>query len=105
MLDTEKLNEAETPTLEWEETEIPNGVPRWNHCSIMVAAIPSWKYFIFGGSTSEFTEGQSRSLGKFNCNIDIFDDATRTWDTPTLDDEGGLGASHNPEKRELTQVV
>lgn len=43
MLDTVKLNEAETPTLEWEETELGNGIPRWNHCSLMVAAIPSWK--------------------------------------------------------------
>jgi len=43
MLDTEKMNEAETPTLEWEETELGNGLPRWNHFSIMVEAIPSWK--------------------------------------------------------------
>jgi len=37
MLDTE------AETLEWEETEIPNGQPRWNMSSVMVEAIPSWK--------------------------------------------------------------
>jgi hypothetical protein len=30
-------------TLEWQDLEIANKDPRWNHIGIMVEAIPSWK--------------------------------------------------------------
>ena len=36
-------------TKEWYDPDIYNEIPRWNHSSFMVHAIPSWKYFIFGG--------------------------------------------------------
>lgn len=34
---------------EWNIPEIYNEIPRWNFSAIMVEAIPSWKYFVFGG--------------------------------------------------------
>lgn len=43
-------------TCEWNDNEILNGVARWNHSAVMVEAIPSWKYFIFGGESTDFGE-------------------------------------------------
>jgi len=40
----------DTETYEWTDADIPFEYPRWNHTTLMVEAIPSWKYFIFGGS-------------------------------------------------------
>lgn len=36
-------------TNEWTDPDIYNGTPRWNHSSVLVPAIPTWKFFIFGG--------------------------------------------------------
>jgi len=54
---------------------------------------------------AEYTEGTSRSLGAFGNDICIFDDATRTWDSPTLDDDTGVALPNLPEKRELSSIV
>ena len=51
-------------TREWNDPDIYNDVPRWNHSAIMVEAIPSWKYFIFGGESAYFSEGAARSFGQ-----------------------------------------
>lgn len=45
-------------TQEWSDPDIYNDVSRWNHSAVMVEAIPSWKYFIFGGESTNFNEGQ-----------------------------------------------
>lgn len=50
-------------TCEWFDPDIFNGVARWNHAAIMVEAIPSWKYFIFGGESTDFGEAQPRTFG------------------------------------------
>ncbi len=45
----------------------------------MVEAIPSWKYFIFGGESTNFNEGQTRTFGSnvnTSCYLDI---ATMKW--------------------------
>ena len=52
-------------TKEWYDPDIYNETSRWNHCAIMVEAIPSWKYFIFGGETGDFPEGGPRHFGVF----------------------------------------
>jgi dynein heavy chain len=36
-------------TKEWTNPDIFNEVPRWNHSGVLVEAIPTWKFFIFGG--------------------------------------------------------
>ena len=51
-------------TCEWTDPDIFNGVCRWNHSSAMVEAIPSWKYFIFGGESQDFGEAQDRTFGQ-----------------------------------------
>lgn len=60
---------------------------------------------MFGGSCAEYTEGTARSLGNFDNQICIFDDATRSWDSPTLDDDTGVGMAMQPERREHTSIV
>jgi len=52
-------------TCEWSDPDIYNDVSRWNHSAIMVEAIPSWKYFIFGGESTNFNEGQTRTFGEY----------------------------------------
>lgn len=35
---------------EWIDPELTHEIPKWNAGGIMTPSIPSWKYFIFGGS-------------------------------------------------------
>lgn len=66
-------------TNEWSDPDIYNDVSRWNHCAIMVEAIPTWKYFIFGGESTNFNEGQARTFGTYvnsSCYLDI---GTMVW--------------------------
>jgi hypothetical protein len=39
-----------TETNEWSDIELLYGIPRWNMAAIFVEAIPSNKFFIFGGA-------------------------------------------------------
>lgn len=55
-----------TETLEWYDPELFHGEARRNHTAIFVEAIPSDKYFIFGGSCADFEEGQHRNLGTYS---------------------------------------
>ena len=63
-------------TCEWTDPDIFNGVARWNHAAMMVEAIPSWKYFIFGGESTDFGEAQPRTFGSCvntSCYMDLAD--------------------------------
>ena len=72
------LIEFDLETLAWAELdEVANGVSRWNHSAVMVEAIPSWKYFIFGGESTDFGEAQPRTFGtcvNSSCFMDLTDD-------------------------------
>lgn len=60
--------------MEWTDCDIFNGTPRWNHCSLLIEAIPTWKFFIFGGECAEFNEGAARTFGEYvnsSCYIDL----------------------------------
>lgn len=46
---------------EWIDPEISHEIPKWNHVGIICLSIPSWKYFIFGGSKGSFEEGGKRT--------------------------------------------
>lgn len=46
---------------EWFEPEISHHIPKWNHVGIICHSIPSWKYFVFGGSIGSFEEGGKRT--------------------------------------------
>ena len=59
---------------EWNDPDIFNGVPRWNHSGVLVEAIPTWKFFVFGGEQAEYNEGSARSFGEYantSCYLDL----------------------------------
>jgi dynein heavy chain len=66
-------------TGEWTDPDIYNDVSRWNHCAIMVEAIPTWKYFIFGGESTNFNEGQQRTFGAYVNTACYLDIGTMNW--------------------------
>ena len=66
-------------TNEWSDPDIYNDVSRWNHCAIMVEAIPSYKYFIFGGESTNFNEGQTRTFGQYVNTACFLDIASMRW--------------------------
>ena len=45
----------------------------------MVEAIPSWKYFIFGGESTNFNEGQARTFGEYVNSACCFDLGSMSW--------------------------
>lgn len=57
----------------WINPDINLEIPRWYHSSICIPAIPSWKFFIFGGSVGQFSEGESRTQTKFSDEIFYLD--------------------------------
>ena len=74
-------------TCEWSDPDIFNGVARWNHSSCMVEAIPSWKYFIFGGESTDFGEGQPRSFGSCVNTSCFMDLAAMKWQEISPEDD------------------
>jgi len=55
----------------------------------MVEAIPSWKYFVFGGESADFNEGAARHFGNYvnsTCFLDM-DPANMKWTTIASDPE------------------
>ena len=48
----------------WSELNVNFHTPRWNHCGLMVPALPHWKLFFFGGSSAYFEEGAPRNFGE-----------------------------------------
>lgn len=73
-------------TREWNDPDIYNGIPRWNHSAIMVEAIPSWKYFIFGGEAAEFSEGGNRKFGNCENSACYLDIDSEKWTTMQPED-------------------
>lgn len=45
----------------------------WNHSAFEVEAVPSWKYFIFGGSSCQFDETKPRERAKCINNVYVCD--------------------------------
>lgn len=45
----------------------------------MVKAIPSWKYFIFGGSSGNFEEGGNRTMSKMGDDTYVLDINSMKW--------------------------
>lgn len=66
-------------TKEWSDPDIYNDIARWNHSAIMVEAIPTWKYFIFGGESANFNEGQARTFGQYVNSACFLDLGTMEW--------------------------
>jgi dynein heavy chain len=66
---------------EWSDPDIYNEIPRWNHSSALVEAIPTWKFFVFGGECAEYNEGTARSFGAFVNSTAVYDLGTKKWNT------------------------
>lgn len=55
---------------QWNTFGIDNDLPcRWNHCAVDVESLPSWKYFIFGGSTGIPDDNKPRERGEVNNDV------------------------------------
>ena len=63
----------------WVDPELSHETPRWNHVAIMVSAIPSWKYFIFGGQTGNFEEGGNRTVSTLSDMSYVLDMKSMKW--------------------------
>jgi len=74
-------------TKEWTDPDIYNEIPRWNHSSCLVEAIPTWKFFVFGGECAEYQEGTARSFGTYNNTSCILDLGGLRWTTFASDPE------------------
>jgi hypothetical protein len=65
----------------------------------MVEAIPSWKYFIFGGESTDYGEAQPRAFGQVvnsSCYLDL---ESMKWTTIELEDDV------MPPPREYTAIT
>ena len=91
----------DTETREWTDPDIYNEIPRWNHASMMVEAIPSWKYFVFGGEQGDFLEGGPRHFGEFCNSACYLDIESMSWTTVRTEDEEHLV----PRAREYGSMV
>lgn len=49
----------------WEDPEVSHEIPKWNLNGCLAHSIPSWKYFIFGGTSGNFFEGSNRTGSKY----------------------------------------
>ena len=92
-------------TKEFYDPDIYNEMPRWNHSGIMVEAIPSWKYFIFGGEVGEFPEGGPRNFGNFTNSACYLDIETMRWSTIALEDSSHDHKPIVPQAREYSAMA
>jgi len=63
----------------WTDPEISHVFPKWNLCGVMAPSIPSWKYFIFGGSVGSFEEGGNRTNSRFVDDVWCMDVDSLEW--------------------------
>jgi len=87
---------------EWIEIETNSELARWNHSSIMVEAIPHWRFFIFGGCEISYQEGEKRNPGKFSNNVQLYNVESPNLHPLDLDQ---TEKDPKPEKRELCSLL
>ena len=63
----------------WIDPEISHESCKWNLTGIMVPSIPSWKYFIFGGSVGNFGDGENRTGSRIVDDSFVLDVDTKKW--------------------------
>jgi len=64
---------------EWVDPEIVHNSPKWNMSAALAPSIPSWKYFIFGGSFGSFEEGGNRTYAHMSDEAHVLDIDTLQW--------------------------
>jgi dynein heavy chain len=69
----------------WIDPEISHETPKWNLTGIMVPSIPSWKYFIFGGSVGTFEDGGNRTGSRIVDDAFVLDVDTKKWQSVQLE--------------------
>lgn len=92
-------------TKEWSDPEIYNEIPRWNFSAVMVEAIPSWKYFIFGGEKGDFPEGGPRRFGTFINSSCVLDIDSMSWMEIKTEDEYKEEGPYHPQEREYSSMI
>lgn len=70
----------------------------------MVPSIPSWKYFIFGGSVGTFEEGGNRTGSRLVDDSFVLDVDTRKWQAVTLESSDNKKAIR-PRQRETSAAI
>jgi dynein heavy chain len=75
-------------------------MPKWNLAAILALSIPSWKYFIFGGSVGSFEEGGNRTISKFVDDIFYLDINESEWKNVNLETEEDGKTILKPKPRE-----
>lgn len=66
----------------------------------MAPSIPSWKYFIFGGSVGSFEEGGNRTTSRYVEDIYYLDVDYMDWKTVNLETESDNKTVVKPKPRE-----
>lgn len=95
---------------EWIDPEISHHNPKWNLSGIMAPSIPSWKYFIFGGSIGAFQEGGNRTTSRFVDEVFYLEVDNLEWHEVILDESGEEDYNnelieYTPKARESPAVV
>jgi dynein heavy chain len=85
------------------DPEISHEFPKWNLTGIMVPSIPSWKYFIFGGSVGNFEEGGNRTSSRLVEDTYVLDVDSKKWKPVNLEDE--TKKPLKPKQRESSAAV
>ena len=88
----------------WTDPELSHEVPKWNLAAIMAPSIPSWKYFVFGGSVGSFEEGGNRTTSKFVDDVFYLDIDTMEWRTVNLEPEDESKKIVRPKARESPAI-
>jgi dynein heavy chain len=84
---------------DWSDLDLAWSVPRWNMALQLVEAIPSWRVFVFGGSSDRLGEG--RSMGAFDRRIGVLDLGEQyRWDDPVIEEPGKGQKKEVPAMRE-----
>lgn len=63
----------------WSDPDVAHEVPKWNFSGCLAPSIPSWKYFIFGGSSGTFFEGSNRTGSRYINDCWYFDIDYEKW--------------------------
>lgn len=89
---------------EWFDPEISHEQPKWNLAAIMAPSIPSWKYFVFGGSVGQFEEGGNRTISR-SVNDSFYLDVDNTeWKNVNLVAEENSKTVVAPKQREQPAI-
>ena len=70
----------------------------------MAQSIPSWKYFIFGGSVGSFEEGGNRTISRYVNDVFYLDVDFMDWKNVNLVPEENTKTIVSPKQREAPAI-